>query len=117
MFLADKTVLGQLKATYPELNLSELNKKKGAYWRETVKASPELLAVYQAQADEANKHMNKVVIKVVEPTKDIVEEITEEIVETTPPPPSPTKVCPPAPKKAKKTKKSKAKKSSKKSTQ
>jgi len=133
MFLADKTVLGNLKAKYPELNLSELNKKKGEYWRNTVKQSPELLAVYQAQADKANKLMNKTVEPVapVAPVVvEIVEEIKEEIIDeetaelvvdpdtleipkglTTPPTNSPVSVCPPAPKKQKKTRKPRAKKS------
>ena len=73
MFLADKTVLASLKEQHPELNLSELNKKKGEYWRNTVKQSPEILATYQEQADEANKLLNKL--------PETVEEIKEEIVE------------------------------------
>jgi len=122
MFLADKTVLAELKAKYPELGLSELNKKKGEYWRNTVKQSPEILSAYQAKADEANKKMNKPVVTVVE----IVEEIKEEIVDepqaelvmndnieipeqesTTQPPPPPTPVS----NKTKKSRKSRAKKS------
>ena len=122
MFLADKTVLAELKATYPELNLSALNKKKGEYWRNTVKQSEELLAAYQIQADEANKLLNKVVEPVVveEIKEEIVDEPTTELVInehleipkglTTPPTNSPISVCPPAPKKEKKTRKSRAKK-------
>ena len=122
MFLADKTVLAALKAQYPELGLSELNKKKGEYWRNTVKQSPEILAAYQAKADEANKKMNKPVETPVEKVEEIKEEIVDEpqaelVIDTnleiperqsdTPPPPPSTPIS----KKTKKSRKSRAKKS------
>lgn len=116
MFLADKTVLALLKEQYPELNLSELNKKKGEYWRETVKQSPEILATYTKQAQEANEG------KVESKPELVVEEKTEELPEPTLAPPTNTEAttpapekkeleCPPAPKKTKKPRKQRAKKS------
>ena len=74
MFLADKDALTKLKEKFPECNLSELNKKKGEYWRNVVKQTPEIMAMYQQRADEANAGKKEAEQKPLE----IVEEVKEE---------------------------------------
>ena len=54
MFLSDKKILEKLKNQFPNHNLSELNKEKGKYWRETVKKTDKLLQVYEKQAEDHN---------------------------------------------------------------
>lgn len=69
MFLADKEALNKLKEEFPDCNLSELNKKKGEYWRNVVKQTPEIMAMYKKRADEANlgkKEEQKLLQPVVE---------------------------------------------------
>lgn len=58
MFLADKKILVTLKNKFPNHNLSEFNKEKGNYWRETIKKSEKLLEVYEKQAEDFNKTLN-----------------------------------------------------------
>jgi hypothetical protein len=54
MFLSDKKVLETLKSKFPNHNLSEINKEKGNYWRETIKKTDNLLKVYEKQAQDYN---------------------------------------------------------------
>jgi len=108
MFLSDKTVLAQLKEQHPELNLSELNKKKGQYWREVVKQTPQILENYTKQAQEANEGKKQ------EQKSELVIKEKTELPEPTliPPTPTPVESTTPLPeqRKVKKTRKPRAKK-------
>ena len=73
MFLSDKKVLQMLKEKFPTYKLSELNKQKGIYYRESVKGT-ELYEQYKKQAEEVNGDNSTTIVEEVE-------EIKEEIVE------------------------------------